>query len=73
MGEEDAMVMKIVKELHGSQAENIKMATQLQFVTDMVEMMATDMALESKGNVAKNSIIDDYAVRVYEQQKQKKI
>jgi len=64
--EYDSAFLKIVQELHKVQADSIAMASQLQFMTDMVDLMAGDFP------GAKKEIIEKYAVKVYEKQKSEK-
>ena len=67
---EDITIVKMVQELHETQADNMKLATQLEFMTLMCDEMADDLA--DTDEHGKNQLIEDYTYKVYEKVKNNK-
>ena len=65
---EDIMITEIVRELHETQADNMKLAVQLEFTTLMCEKMAAEISKLSE--TPKKEIIEEYTYKVYEESKQ---
>ena len=63
----DNTILKIVKELHEVQGDNIKCMTQLDFMDGIVQAMAEELA--NIEGVDPQSIIEEYTIKVYEKQK----
>lgn len=66
----DNTITKIVKELHECQGDNMKLVSQLEFMNGMVQAMAKELA--SIENVDPQEIIEEYTIKVYEQQKKER-
>ena len=67
---EDITIVKMVQELHETQADNMKLATQLEFMTLMCDEMGNELAEIHEDH--KEKIIEDYTYKVYEKVKSKK-
>jgi len=66
---EESTIVKIVKELHETQAERIKLTTQLEFMTIMCNSMADELAKIE--NVGSSKIMEEYTYSSYEKIKSK--